>query len=56
MGALTHVPERLALAADAVPYARCAAAYEGVTLEFLPGLEPGVTAAIDRVRRGTASD
>jgi HAD superfamily hydrolase (TIGR01549 family) len=43
--------QQLGLPPDAVPYSRIAAAYEELTLEYLPPLMPGVTEAIERLRR-----
>jgi HAD superfamily hydrolase (TIGR01549 family) len=41
--------QQLGLPPDAVPYSRIAAAYEDLTLEFLPPLMPGVAEAIERL-------
>lgn len=43
--------QQLGLPPDLVPYSRVAAAYEDLTLEFLPPLMPGAAAAIDRLHR-----
>ena len=41
--------QQLGLPPDTVPYSRIAAAYEDLTLEYLPPLMEGVTAAIERL-------
>jgi putative hydrolase of the HAD superfamily len=43
--------QQLGLPPEVVPYSRIAAAYEDLTLEFVPPLMPGVAAAIERLRR-----
>jgi HAD superfamily hydrolase (TIGR01549 family) len=42
--------QQLGLPPDAIPFSRVAAAYEDLTLEFLPPLMPGVAEAIERLR------
>lgn len=42
--------QQLGLPPDTVPYSRISAAYEDLTLEFMPPLMPGVEAAIDRLQ------
>lgn len=48
-GRWTILTAQLGLPAEAVPYARIAAAYEDLTLEFLPPLMPGAAEAIERL-------
>ena len=43
--------QQLGLPPDAVPYSRVEAAYEDLTLEFMPPLMPGVAEAIERLHR-----
>jgi HAD superfamily hydrolase (TIGR01549 family) len=42
--------EQLGLPPDRVPYARIAAAYEDLTLEYIPPLMPGAAEAVERLR------
>ncbi|HZS03023.1 MAG TPA: HAD family hydrolase [Chloroflexota bacterium] len=49
LGCWRVLAERLGLPPTLVPTARLVAAYEDLTLEFLPGLMPGAGAAIQRL-------
>lgn len=49
-GRWTILCEQLGLAEGALPFERVAAAYDDLTLEFMPALMPGVREALDRLR------
>jgi FMN phosphatase YigB (HAD superfamily) len=50
-GRWSILTQQLGLPPGVVPYSRVAAAYEDLTLEYLPPLMPGVPQAIDRLHR-----